>query len=262
VTVLELFNYVNAKVKHWARHNRNAVQTPVLLGNQGLAEGMELARSAGATPPPPLLTVAIPKELREAWKKCQNLSEGVPSPAVHTPHLWRAYLDTLLRCEQLVRANDPANAKSLFGRLSTLETKITEAQKKPLHGALGSLALPVALGWTESRRESEKRTEELEDLWKADAVEIRDKLGLKLKAEKNSWGQELLRVRWHDALLRKVSQSPERDLTKAREVLRPTAEFGALRPTESHFLALLARDVAPARRGDALLGDALKLCRQ
>src|SRR5262249_10828848 len=143
--------------------------------------------------------------------------------------------------------------------LSALETQIIGAQKRPLNDALGSLALPVALGWTESRRESEKRAEELDELWKADAAEIRDKLGLKLKAEKNSWGQQLLRARWHEALLRLVARAPKENLKKAQEVLKTTEEFGSLRPTETHFVALLSRDVDDSRRGDKLLSVALEL---
>src|SRR5262249_4563775 len=105
--------------------------------------------------------------------------------------------------------------------------------------------------------------EELDELWKGtNPAELRHELAQQHKAEKEPWQRQLLLFRWHASLLRTVARSPAPDFEKARQVLKAIEDLDGVRPTATHFLALLRRDVLPARRGDKQLGEALQLRQQ
>src|SRR5262249_20636109 len=93
---------------------------------------------------------AVQEKLKQAWKKGHDLHAQVPSPAVHSPHLWRSYLDTLLRYESVLRSGSAEKeAKRLLDKLEQLEKDLKEAPRLPgsLDGVV-AVALPMhaALG--------------------------------------------------------------------------------------------------------------------
>ncbi len=132
--VHELYEYVNKNVRAWADANRNAVQTPIFLGNEELARDTELRlvggkqyeeQSPGLAPG---LTAESSSKLKPAWDKWQELREYQPAPWIYAPHSWRRYQDTLVRYEQLLRLGDPTNkANQLQSDLIKLEQEIRNA---------------------------------------------------------------------------------------------------------------------------------------
>ncbi|MCI0457972.1 MAG: hypothetical protein L0Z62_13480 [Gemmataceae bacterium] len=226
VMVDELAEFVRTKVEQWARQTRGSLQTPKLYGYQDDASGMQLVRvEAGFQPADPAKAVApeLPgKPLQQAWERCQQLAEGAPhSPAVLTPHLWRYYLEALLRYEELLRAGSGEAAARMLTRAQGLETRIRSAQNRTdLFSATGSLAMPVALGWDAGPAVAAARKKELQTLWgKEEPLPIvRKKLAAWLEAEEAGWPRELLRVRLGGLLLDHAIADPGEKLTNFKSV--------------------------------------------
>src|SRR5262249_5777281 len=106
VTAAGLFDFVDDKVSNWARQNRAALQKPKLIGSRGAAADFRILQVStkyeAAEPTPP----QVPGELAKLWGRRDALQDVAPHPAVHTPHLWRRYLDMTLRAEELLRVGD------------------------------------------------------------------------------------------------------------------------------------------------------------
>ncbi|MBM3993841.1 MAG: hypothetical protein FJ303_06770 [Planctomycetes bacterium] len=127
VTALSLFKYVEKKVDTWAQANRARKQTPLLLGGEDRANAIRIVHIAKAYNSEPE-KIAAPKldvaGLDEAWNAWRRLRDTT-APHVVAPHLWRAYQDTLLRYESLLRCGDPTDkAPELKARLRELEADL------------------------------------------------------------------------------------------------------------------------------------------
>ncbi len=251
VNALGLAEYVQKKVKLWARHNRSALQTPVLLGGDDRARGIELIGVEDRYRPPDAMLVGrfeAPLELEKAWAECAALGRATPPPFVYTPHLWRQYLETLLRCEQLVRADDRTTAERLLAEAAApLAKKIAAARSRKLYSALGTLAMPTALGYGAPIADDSKRARELRELWgKGDQSEpVRDQVAKWVAEEKDPWQRQLLRVRLSGLLLRQAEAEAERDLKQVAALLAAREDVSAPRPAEAHYAVMLARDLIP-----------------
>jgi hypothetical protein len=253
VTVNELSHYVHDQVKQWVHDNRDAVQEPLLLGDEKSADGVELVKIEKPYEEPAREELqAKPADLdglEVQWKHCEELGAGVPSPVVYTPHLWRQYLDTLLRYEQLVRAGDPTNkAASLKEGLAVLETEITKARHLPLVSAGNSLPLAAAYGQAPNWSESELHELHADDLWKNPAGKDQSETWKKVKdwADRRPADEKrLLRVHLMGQMLAELNERPvaKADLTKAHDALTLLGDDGRLRPVEAHYLVMLWRDL-------------------
>src|SRR5690606_38361833 len=113
------------QVSRWAAAHRQAVQTPVLLGDTRVnfplkpygeprrAEPSEDERQELAT---------LTDELAKAWQTRDRLAAMAPER--HAPTLWRRYLDGLLRAERLLRAAQPTEAREAMADAATLAGRI------------------------------------------------------------------------------------------------------------------------------------------
>lgn len=126
VTAATAFDYAKTEVERWAIGNRGEKQTPILLPtNSGRARAEKIALSAapGGGYESPLAAkleppADIPHELEDAWKTANELAVQVPPPEANNPGLWRVYLDTLVRWEQLFRQG--ANTNTVRDRVAAL----------------------------------------------------------------------------------------------------------------------------------------------
>jgi hypothetical protein len=127
LTVRGLHNYVRAHVKAWVAANRQAEQTPELLGDpevnfplpragivRGAVANVAEKRAGG-----------LSKRLDEGWVRRDTLQGR--RPYRHTPLLWQQYLETLLRAERLIRVGDYDEAEDSLENLPGLEKKIVDA---------------------------------------------------------------------------------------------------------------------------------------
>ena len=265
ITAYDLAEYVKDKVQRWARHNREARQEPVLLGGADRAKAMELvavAKPYEAPDPRKLEPFRVPEKLTLAWGDAYKLATPpAPSPAVYTPHLWRRYLETLLRFEQLLRADaDDTNANKVYDELTRLRDRIAGDRAQKADAALVTLAMPAALGWPAAPGEDETRAKVLEQRWGESQGEVKAQLAKWLAGARDSWQKGLLRVRLSGLLLRQAAATPERDLKAVADLLTATEWSSAVRPAEAQYLVLLARDLVPQPPWPAVT-DALDLRR-
>jgi hypothetical protein len=258
VDALELFEYVRRKVERWARDNRAATQTPFLLGDKNVARDCTLAsgietRDEDRVPNPTEDNRF--KEVESVWKQAADLAEDVPAPAVYTPHLWRKYLDTALRYEQLVRAGDLVSAEKLrLDRINVLAGKIRNERALQPGAVLPlSLPMPAAFGVFPTDREQKA----LQQFEVSSDRDFRDQLTDLERAAEVSWHKPLLRLRAAGAVLRNVEKAgmrsaaaEEKQLTEAGRALAilDGGDPSAARPAEAHFLAMLHPSAA---RNDA-----------
>ncbi len=243
VDALELFGYVRRKVERWARHNRAALQTPVLVGDEAVARSIELV-SAGEFSEE-AVPAAGPSEgdlaaVREVWSRCEQLRRGAPHPAAYTPLSWRTFLDAALRHEELVRAGDSESAARLRTALQGLGEQIVRGRSAGV-GASGrlTLAMPEAVGGGLSADEA-RLVRRFEAEWEWDSVPV-DKLAavakdLKVPAPRPG---SLARLAAQDVLLRKLEQEPQRLASAAAALARLGDDPLAPRPAESHLALML-----------------------
>ena len=127
----DLVRHVRPRVARWARQNRGAVQTPVLIGDNRpdfLLPRLTLTEpERGAGPPR-----AIPDDMMHRWEERDRLEAR--RPYRHAPRAWRRYQDALLHAEGLARVGDEAGAKGAFAIADDL-AKVVEAR---------ALGMPVA----------------------------------------------------------------------------------------------------------------------
>src|SRR5262249_47390088 len=178
-----------------------------------------------------------------------QLAAQVPPPSAYTPHLWRQYLEALLRHEQLLRADDAASAEKIRSEvLPALEKKIRAARERKLYSAFGSLAMAGALGVSpavgagaKKRGAADPAAAELEKLWgeKDPVPALRKKIAEWVEPEKDRWQSHLLRVRLSGLLARHAAANPETALKPAAQLLTDpqllltaTVNDTAPRPTE------------------------------
>jgi hypothetical protein len=285
ITALELYDYVHDEVKHWARTNRAARQTPVLLpsGDEGRkrADDMQLTTIDHAYQPPdskaaPGAGKAPPAWLEEHWRTHDKLMAGNPPPAACSPHLWSRYQEGLLRCEELVRAGQVDAAEKLAKEtLGELESNIEEARKLDLVSSGNSLAMFRAFGAAAAEPDAEAiahfrkawdaEEKALEDRRRGGAAE--DKTLDEKRRELRDWarakGARPALCGW---LLDKVSKAGPAEVRDSLRTARALyhAAFGAgnERPTEILYLALLDRDLPDKPPPGKLLQRALALRRQ
>jgi hypothetical protein len=243
VTVQKLFDYVSGEVERWARHNREALQTPILLGKKDLAADMEVVRLTGNYEPrnltPPLDWTRTP--LLKEWEQRDRL-EKAAHPATFAPLQWRQYQDVLLRYEALLRYGDEANASRLEDSLKKLKGQIEEAKQRESKALTNSLAMPTALGWPVAGKEAQVVSEPFERLWNEgkSAKEFEQQLGAILNGAGISNVQSQLRRGRLDSLLLEKARGSEKDFVRACEILRALGDSPtALRPAEAHFALMV-----------------------
>jgi hypothetical protein len=270
VNAKELADYVQKKVRHWVRHNRGALQTPVLIDPDNVAARMDLRTPEGNFKPEPPKEYPKLTGLLESWKKRDELAARTPAPWVYTPQLWRQYQDTLLRYEQMLREGDTNNLNSLKTRLESLEREIAPAQHLapgvdglPLECAERSLPLSLAFGWMPPSED--KRLQALIGLWQSrdPAGKPRakaDDFRRELDQATQPWENRLTRLRFSAWVLRQAQKS-DVDFKRACEVLAAlkVKDGNDPQPIEVHFALILDRDRAlvPGGIDDKVLLKAL-----
>lgn len=267
ITAHELHEYVQRKVKAWAQANRNAAQTPFMLGSKARAESIELVQIKEAyTETAPELapggSFSYPTELQAAWERWQELRTQVPSPAVYTPQLWRRYQDTLVRYEQLVRAGEATKkAPAVKQQLEILGREIDKARRLDvaLASATNTSALPATLGLASPWSDEQLRNL-VRDLWNAKTAEARasaQEATLKLvkTAGSEELGKRLLSLQLGKELVQHIVEQralshaellaplPDTRLAKGRLLLEHLDKRNSARAVETQYLDIVLQDV-------------------
>jgi hypothetical protein len=271
VSAAVLHDYLKREVGNWARANRDAEQTPILLPTQSgkdRAEKLEIVSidpgnyQAPTAASAPGGNFAIPADLKTAWETAEKLGQRSPPPETAAPSVWRTYLDTLLRWEYLVRAG--ADADAVQRQAEALQRELQQGLFDTDPPCLpNSLAVGPALGVASTEFDSARFREiwnplpgkKSEDVWK--------ELQAMVRAKEGEHGVTLLRLQAARKVLDFVQQ-PENgptleNLERAAGVLAVIDESQP-RPIEAHFLLMLQRDLDGKQRPDrSILLKAIQL---
>jgi Mg-chelatase subunit ChlD len=253
VTARGLFDYTQEKVSQWVRANRNATQTPMILSSsKANPEDIVVVVARKGSPSPPVTEpLEVPASLVSRWEQCWELGQRRPSPATFAPHLWRQYLETMLRYEYLVRAGDRAGADKIGERLTVLKGEIDRAEVSPRPVNSLDQSLALALAFRESLPEKDRRavSERFNALWDRDAAAGEFALAVpQLRGEKvDAQRDRLIRMEFSRLLLQQVIDDPTRNLARAVAVQKAIDSPDRVRqprPAEAHFLVMLQKDLS------------------
>ena len=272
ITALNAFDYVKSEVERWAIGNRGEKQTPVLLpaaSGRTRAEKIALAVAPGGgyeSPAPskldPPQEVSI--ELEAAWKTAGQFAAQVPPPEANNPALWREYLDSLLRWEQLFRSG--ANTNTIQDRVGALagQFKTTllgrepacQAVSIPAARALGRLPVP---DWPRGSVESAAFRNQV---WGAATPADRAEAWAALLRSRSGQDTDTRTAAANAVLTMLLEEGPTpANLRIARDVLAIThGAAGIPAPAEAHFVRMLQLRLDEKNRPEpALLKEAIAL---
>ncbi len=252
ISALHLFDYVQGGVKNWVQTNRDMLQTPVLLpadeAGRERANNIYLVEAAQFTPADarqsPGYSLNLPPDFAGRWERADALAKQKPHPAAYSPHLYRQYLDKLLRYEQLIRMGDAGSAAEEAGRIDRLEREIVKAREVRLDSLANALALPTMLGLSGPWADGDLALR-FNDQWDAKEKKWDEVREWAAKAAGGLDHQRacLFQVKMNRLLLEKALKDPVRDnLAKAREAMEKIEDANITRPVESHLMLIFDRD--------------------
>jgi hypothetical protein len=274
VTAWELHQFVKDRVEAWADTNRDAVQTPVMIGDEAIAKNTELALVSEDYAPPQFTDAlgldakALAETLTEAqsaWNEWESLNRMSPHPMVYSPHLWRQYQSTVIRYEQVLRLGVDARKKeNLKGSLTKLADRIRQSGTLlPTAASLGNaLPMPAVFGvappWTEQELQTYfQEIQQAEDLPKRDAawtklIDWYNTLGPGIDRQR----KQLLQLQLSKLALQPLAKKEKvsaGDLEKASELLKwIKSRQTNIRSAETHFLNMLFyKEIAPPEMAPA-----------
>jgi hypothetical protein len=268
ISAHDLFKYLDKKTSEWAQANRDAEQRPLLLPTTDADEARNGEKRASKTilatlgskaylglsaTEAPGSSFAIPKELTEAWTRAFEIAALSPAPEIRAPHLWRQYLDLLLRTEKIARISGGVPAECTT-RLSQLAQQIAASPWNNEPACLPySLPAARALGYSRKTLEPDL----FKSVWEAmDRSREWETIAKNLDPDRFRSG---VRLAGSDAILTHLlkEQLPApAALARASELLE-FIDGGAPRPTETQLLRILQKHLDQAQRDPALVRLAL-----
>lgn len=245
----ELHRYAAASVQEWVWSNRIALQTPLLLpkgesGTQRARSMMLAVREGNYVPPDPskIPEYRPPASLRDAWRKCKDLDDQTPAPAVYCPHLWRRYRDVLLRYDTLVRQGaDVAFGPMLLNQLEELEQAIEQAKYLQLASIQNTLSMPAAAGYGSDA--SNQGPALFQELWTA---QPKDYPALWAKMRQSATDLPMLRLSLYEQLYQRGAESPVENLQKICDIAAVIEDPVYPVPAEIRFTLALKQDLPTA----------------
>lgn len=249
------------RVDEWAMSNRSENQQPVILPSddwQKRAKRVSIGPTSFAayelTDPP---GTEPPAGVQQAWEDVARLRDYTPALEIYSPQLWQLYLLSILRYEQLLLAGDVGNAGRVRDRSQELELAMTSAARIAKDSTLNTLYSPWVTGYGRSVPEAEQLADELWTLSQADAAA---KWSAALSQRSDQPPSQVGRFRL--AVMRRFmeleNKSPEQTLTRLSRLLQLVEDPSRPRPVESHFVALLKRDMADPPPPAGLIQHAIR----
>jgi hypothetical protein len=250
ITAGELVRFVTPRVHDWARDNRGALQTPVLLpkGEEGMrrVQAMHLAMTDG---PPPEEAAPTPfdppPELEQQWQEYRALATAYVPPTAYTPHLWRQYEAWTLRYEQHIIAGDAEGARNARAKATELKRLIEAARRLDITPQ--TLTLQSAVGglpWIPTVPASFKVM--IEQLSTTDPAERATRWANMRSVA--GYDPETTRLFWCRALVEWAAVDPAKNLPTAPALVLLVTQGMTVRPAEVNFLLMLARYLPPIDR--------------
>lgn len=265
ISVEEFHQQLARRVGDWSRKHRGVQQTPLLLptGEEGLtrAKSIELDVAGKGTGTLPRLEINRHfAQLGELWQRFQKLQQRQPAVYSYAPALWREYVDTLIRYDELIRAGDQESAETLFQRLGTIEYRALRERIQSYGSIENSLSvhtlaresqLPIEQGqrlldrlWTLKQNEAAKLLEE--EFQKLDDAPVK---------------RDLLRLAIYQTLIQRVIDDPQNHLDRGARLAKAMQSPLHPLPAEIHFMAMLAQHLPEGalQQSSPLIAEALKV---
>lgn len=252
----ELAKYVRDKVQRWAVQNRAANQEPFLIGSR--SAGMRVVRDRKYEPKKIESQEVDWESLKNAWANRDELEKESAFPCAVAPHLWREYLEMLMRYERLVLAGDSQSARSKLGdirarieratRLRMPSTRLTLPGTSALLGGMATteqaaLAAAFQSAWESPNQQKDDQATEFKRLY---------------ATKENNQSADARKSKVLDLLLEEGIKDDTKELSKAAEIAAKLCPDSSNRPAEIHFLMMLEANKR-AKRPKDLEATALRI---
>ena len=242
----EVLRNLKREVDSWARFNRNAEQTVLILPDENEAYALlfpAVVGQAGKTPtdPAPLKPVDSLSELREVWEHYATLQSSTMLPEQLCPDLWEVYKKSILRYEALLRLNDVGNALTMRELLRQTESRIQISMQLSLNASGNSFSAGLVAG-QDGTVEAEVVALATELLTSRER-DIQGKLGAFIAKSPPEDPKKIpLKLRLQMAIMGQAAKSPDPNPDQLALLLNQLDTPGRIRPVESHGLLLYLRD--------------------
>jgi hypothetical protein len=243
LNALELWKFTRDNVNRWARINRFAEQTPMLLpsGAEGEHRAQHLLVSLAERnyqAPPVEERPDSQAALQTSWEKWASLQGLTPTPAVFAPFRWQRYQTGVLRVEQLLRQGDTAGAQRMQADLDSWDKEIRAGAELP--------APALRQTWSLSRSDdapvSEALGKSFDTFWEAPKDEEAEKIWSEwVQAGSKDPALSPPRRELTRLILERLAQQPS-EIAKAGQRLRLIREGNVPYPPEPHFALMYSRD--------------------
>ena len=265
ITALDLFKYVHSSVTQWAQANRDADQKPILLptpdsdpASDGEARAAKIlvatlgpnryqARLPGEAPG---RSFTMPDSLARAWAHADELANQSPNPATKAPHVWRQYLDLLLRAEEIARITGEVPA-GVSVRLTQLERDLAAPPWKAEPACIPfSLPAGPALGYPRPSISGD----DFNSVWAEEDAKRNEAWNARARRLEAEAAPQAVRLAGAAAMLDYLAtrQRPDKPALDRAAALLQHVDVGQPRPVETHLLRTLQRHVNAPRDPDLL----------
>lgn len=259
VSAWELHSYLKTKVERWSRHNRERVQVPLLMGPEDRARGFDVVMNTdrdrnapeAELPTAPSTDDAIARDVAavgELWAECKALQASAPWAL--RPYLWRRYLDSLLRAEELARAGDQVNSAEMRNECKRMAATLGHGPARPRDSIGLTTAMAAAFAPVPPAQLAQ-----FDNLLRGRDFEAARKIAAKLKENVASRMAMMQKV-----LVALAEQKPatwKGELKEQQGLLGLLGELDDVtapyRPLEPHLVAMAVHETAPKLTDDAAL---------
>lgn len=246
INAWELYSWVKSQVEVAVWNNRQSYQSPVIFPSGGLGQSRaqqiaitmvpsnyvpEDPRNAPQFTPPP--------ELETAWQTYQQLASQLPPPSAYSPQLWREYIDTLLRYDELVRRGDQVNSSDLLILMAELQQDINQNRTLTLSSAQNSLEMPAVAGLSPTPQTD--WTDEWNKIWNADPKDLPKIWDATSKQVLASADAQIVQMNFFDYLLQNAAGLPISNLHKAASLIDLVRDPRFPLPFQMHYLQMLSK---------------------
>ena len=228
--------------------NRGVSQTPILFptgpGGRLRAAQVVLGSHRAFIPETPAPPGELPAELPIAWGNAEKLASAVPPPEVYSPSLWKRYLESLLRVESLIEADDLESARRLLSDAHVLESQIVIAAILHLESLGNSTTVPSLAGFLTTADDSARKLAwNLAGANPANAAKLWQST-VSARAG-DPMAQARLRLQVTRLLLEYAATDRRFRTERFAPLFRLLANDGRPVPVEAHFAVLFERDRPP-----------------
>jgi len=257
VNLAEALSAVSKEVAAWSMINRNAEQTVMVLpstANPAHLLSDALVHQAGMSPYnlPPVEKFESTLELRDVWSTHRELYKSNLRPDQLCPELWSVYQRALMRYEELLRADDPVNARAMREIHRQLESRIRNSVQFSLDSFTNNFGLGLLAGMESDEAGYQGVLKLAAELLTIPEGELSGRISRFAAVSAQGSANRLPpRILLQQAILEEAAKSPDPNPERIALLIGSLRMPGRQQPIEAQGVVTYLRDRAAGRSKDS-----------